>query len=518
MFSCRNVSVVPGPLDPASFPRFSQLQNLSTNPSRNQEEPSMSTPAPSNDDDDDMFAAPVNRAMKVLDRSFFRKTIPTSAARIFNPKDISRCRKELTAGHDTLPTNRVDPIRPDPDTEFAQKGTKCLLLRPEVVHSDRTTWSNNLRNLEQQGTLGVIPYQLQLDYDYFTYSEITSAIIPAPEKKNDDEIPQGFALAGHVAHLNLRERYWPYKHLIATVLADKNPSVKTVINKLDNVGSENAFRTFQYEVLHGPDDLNVELREQGCTFRFDFAQVYWNTRLQTEHERLCSLFQEGEAICDVMAGVGPFAVPAGKKKCFVWANDLNPESFKSLQGNIKINKVGDYVQPFNTDGGAFIKQSAIDLLKSEPHSVPIYPKTKFSRSAPETNKKPEPLKTLVQPRFFSHYVMNLPASAITFLPNFIGLYANVPGMPAEDIKKLLAPHTSQKLPMIHVHCFSTKSEDNLAETKEICAEISRQIGHDITPDTPEVTIWDVRDVAPKKRMFCASFRLPEEVAFRHVSS
>ena len=36
------------------------------------------------------------------------------------------------------------------------------------------------------------------------------------------------------------ERYWPYKHLIANVLADKNPIVKTVINKLDNVGTENA--------------------------------------------------------------------------------------------------------------------------------------------------------------------------------------------------------------------------------------------------------------------------------------
>lgn len=380
--------------------------------------------------------------------------------------------------------------------------------------ADRTTWSPKLRDLEQDGTLGVIPFQLHLDYDFFTYSEITSAIIPPPESKSDDEIPQGFALAGHVAHLNLRERYWPYKHLIATVLGDKNPMVRTVINKLDNVGTENAFRTFQYEVLYGPDDMDVELREQGCTFKFDFAKVYWNTRLHTEHERLCNMFKEGEAICDVMAGVGPFAVPAGKKRCFVWANDLNPESYKSLVDNIRINKVGDYVKSQNTDGAEFIKKSAADLLKSE-HSVDIFPKVKSSRSAPPA-MKPGPDRTLVQPRTFSHYVMNLPASAITFLPSFIGLYSNVPGMPAEEIKKLFAPHTEQKLPMIHVHCFSTKSDDNVAETKEICEEISRQLQYEITPETPDVQIFDVRDVAPKKRMFCASFRLPEEVAFRNA--
>jgi tRNA (guanine37-N1)-methyltransferase len=290
--------------------------------------------------------------------------------------------------------------------------------------------------------------------------------------------------------------------------------VRTVINKLDNVGTENAFRTFQYEVLHGEDNMNVELREQGCTFKFDFAKVYWNTRLQTEHERVCSMFQEGEAVCDVMAGVGPFAIPAGKKKCFVWANDLNPDSYKSLVDNIKINKVGDFVRPSNTDGAAFIRQSAIDLLKSE-RSVPIYPKVKYSRSAPPA-AKPVPERTLRQPRAFSHYVMNLPASAITFLPAFIGLYSNVPDMSVDETKKHFAPHTQQKLPMIHVHCFSTKSDDNVAEIKEICEEISRQLQCEITPETPDVYIHDVRDVAPKKRMFCASFRLPEEVAFRQI--
>ncbi|KAF2132893.1 hypothetical protein P153DRAFT_420784 [Dothidotthia symphoricarpi CBS 119687] len=461
----------------------------------------------------DMFAPPVNRAMKVLDRAFFHKTIPTAAARIFSPKDIARCRKELEKSQDTLPNPRLDPIRPDPDQERAQKGGRCLLLRPEVRPDDRATWGPKLQDLERDGTLGVIPYQLHLDYDYFTYAEITNAIIPAPEKKNDDEIPTGFTLAGHVAHMNLRERYWPYKHLIATILADKNPWVRTVINKVDNVGTENAFRTFQYEVLFGPDDMNVEVHEQDCTFKFDFAKVYWNTRLDREHRRLCSLFTEGDAICDVMAGVGPFAIPAGKKKCFVWANDLNPESHKSLVANIALNKVTDYVLPHNTDGAEFIRSASAALLTQDSREVNIYSKVKFSRSNP-VKSKPQLLKTITQPRIFSHYVMNLPASAITFLPAFIGLYANVPGISTDEIRKLFAPHTQQKLPMVHVHCFSTKSDDNVAETRDICKEISRQLGCEITPQTPDLCVWDVRDVAPKKRMFCASFRLPEEVAFR----
>jgi tRNA (guanine37-N1)-methyltransferase len=112
--------------------------------------------------------------------------------------------------------------------------------------------------------------------------------------------------------------------------------------------------------------------------------------------------------------------------------------------------------------------------------------------------------------------MNLPASALSFLPSFIGLYSSVPGLPAAQIRKLFRPHTDTPLPMIHVYCFSTKSDDNVAETRDICAQISALLGAEITPQTPEVKVHDVRDVAPKKRMFCASFRLPEEVAFREV--
>ena len=131
----------------------------------------------------------------------------------------------------------------------------------------------------------------------------------------------------------------PYKYLIAAVLLDKVHSARTVINKTDDVGSTNVYRTFSYELLAGDPDLNVEINEEDCVFRFDYSKVYWNSRLNTEHKRLVEIFKPGEAICDVMAGVGPFAVPAGKKRCWVLANDLNPDSFRSLDDAITRNKV-----------------------------------------------------------------------------------------------------------------------------------------------------------------------------------
>jgi tRNA (guanine37-N1)-methyltransferase len=102
--------------------------------------------------------------------------------------------------------------------------------------------------------------------------------------------------------------------------------------------------------------------------------------------------------------------------------------------------------------------------------------------------------------------MNLPATAISFLPAFGGLY--------HGREALFAPHTATPLPMVHVHCFSTKSDDNARETLDICRRVSDALGHEITPANKDLVIHEVRDVAPKKRMFCASFRLPPEVAFR----
>ncbi len=489
------------------------------------------------DCDAEMFRPPIARGMKVLDRAFFKKTLPLTAARVFERKDISKVRSELERSRDALHQDRLGSVYSDPDPERAQRGQKCVLLRPEVARfsvstngvprpaieeeakdSSTSPYSPVLSELVSQDMISIIPFQLELDYSYWTYHDIVSAILPLDVQ---DEIPSGFSQVGHVAHLNLRNEYLPYKSLISEIILDKNPNVRTVINKIDDVGQENEFRTFKYEVIAGPDDMNVTVSEANCTFGFDYSKVYWNTRLQTEHSRLVSMFKEGEAVCDVMAGIGPFAVPAGKKGVFVWANDLNPESYGSLVDAISRNKAGDFVRPFNADGRNFIRSAAAELLQTE-HSVEL--KKKQSRKA--ANKPPIILSSIKQPKTFQHFVLNLPASALTFLPSFIGLYP--PELRAKLPKGTL-------MPLIHVYCFGSKDELSISETNgsipedgrfaamgdsaigKICVDISQQLQYEMhagSLDQGGVEVYDVRDVAPKKRMFCATFRLPEEVAFR----
>ncbi|KAK8125502.1 tRNA methyltransferase trm5 [Apiospora kogelbergensis] len=437
-----------------------------------------------------VFRPVVTRAVSgVLDRSLFAKTIPLTAAIVSENKLISRYRKDLEKSKEILSAERISAIAPHPDQTLAAQGKKCLLLNPAVKPAAPDTWGAVLKEGVDKSELEVIPYSLNLDYEYFGALDVLSVVLP-PELH--DEIPSGFNVAGHVAHLNLREAYLPYKKLIGEVIVDKNPHIRTVINKVDNVGSESEFRTFAYEVLVGPDDLDVEVRENDCSFHFDYSKVYWNSKLEGEHTRLIRSFKPGEVVCDVMAGIGPFAVPAGKRGVFVWANDMNPESYRYLQEAIQRNKVGMYVRPFNEDGRTFIHKAADS----------VYAASQAGDHALIQVKK------IPVPPTISHFVMNLPAMAYTFVHHFRGLYAGH--------EELFAPSTETKLPLIHVHCFALKSDDEVP-LLDICERLINELGVKMVPGDAEkegeVSIYNVRDVAPAKRMWCASFRLPREIAF-----
>ena len=75
-----------------------------------------------------MFRPPINRAMRVLDRSFFQKKVPLSAARVLDKTKIAKLRSEL--GHDVLRLDRfqcVQSVRGSKGEEH-----KALLLNPQI--------------------------------------------------------------------------------------------------------------------------------------------------------------------------------------------------------------------------------------------------------------------------------------------------------------------------------------------------------------------------------------------------
>eukprot|EP00814_Leptocylindrus_danicus_P010389 CAMPEP_0116004260 /NCGR_PEP_ID=MMETSP0321-20121206/503_1 /TAXON_ID=163516 /ORGANISM="Leptocylindrus danicus var. danicus, Strain B650" /LENGTH=430 /DNA_ID=CAMNT_0003472541 /DNA_START=91 /DNA_END=1384 /DNA_ORIENTATION=+ len=332
--------------------------------------------------------------------------------------------------------------------------------------------------------VSISSHEVPTSYEHYSVEKILRMLLPSEIQ----EIPCAFEVAGHLAHVNLREECLPFRKIIGQVILDKNqPRLQTVVNKIGNI--ENEFRTFPMEVIAGESNMEVEVKETGCRFRLNFSQVYWNSRLQYEHRRLVekiagvnksngksknkqkkkwrqqrkNLSESNIIVADIMCGVGPFAIPlASLHGVQVHANDLNPQSFKYLLTNEKLNKCNadDLLKTYNMDGRDFIRLLEKDNV------------------------------------IYHHAIMNLPAIAIEFLDVFRGWKP-----PSTD---------PTHMPTIHVHCFvKYVTLEDMEETA--LKRCEKALGCSLNRVRDNVEIHVVRDVSPKKNMLCISFRLPEEV-------
>jgi len=344
----------------------------------------------------------------------------------------------------------LDRPKIKPINEDKNDPQRRLVLLREGINKDTisTVLSKDAMDLITSNNLEMTNHTINLNFDNFSTDQVLKKVFPT-----SNEVQTSFETIGHIAHINLREDNLPHKKLIGEIILAKNPRIKTVVNKVGQI--ENQFRTFQMEVLAGEDNFETELKESNCLFHFNFREVYWNSRLQTEHERVVSLMKKEDVICDMFAGIGPFSIPIAKNiGCTVHANDLNPRSFFYLQKNAQINKVQSKVKCYNMDARKFVES----LVKpSDPSQKPVS---------------------------FNQVIMNLPASAIEFLDVFPDLFQD----------------SSLKRPIIHCYGFS-KDDD---PKKDIVLQIEEILGTQIFP----IRVHEVRDVAPKKLMLCVSFELP----------
>lgn len=79
---------------------------------------------------DEMFRPPINRAMRALDKSFFRKDVVTSALKVQDKRRMADVLRSLRKSNDLLTHRDFPNVRDEADS--AGRGAKCVLLNPTV--------------------------------------------------------------------------------------------------------------------------------------------------------------------------------------------------------------------------------------------------------------------------------------------------------------------------------------------------------------------------------------------------
>lgn len=163
-------------------------------------------------------------------------------------------------------------------------------------------------------------------------------------EKDRAKFPGAFDVIGDVALVRFPEdlrAQWPEA---AAALMRQHRSVKVVCH---DRGVEGDLRVRSVEVVAGEPRTVAEHREHGLRLRVDVATAYFSPRLATERKRIAGWVKPGERVLDMFAGVGPFSLLIAResKPSRVVAIDANPEAYRYLVENIRLNKAEDVVEP-----------------------------------------------------------------------------------------------------------------------------------------------------------------------------
>ena len=111
--------------------------------------------------------------------------------------------------------------------------------------------------------------------------------------------------------------------------------------------------------LAGEKRTETIYREHGCSFRVDVARVFITPRLSYEHRRIAELVEPGEVVVNMFAGVGLFSIiiACKVKNVKVYSIDINPDAYRFMVENVRLNRVEDRVFPILGDAAKVIEES-----------------------------------------------------------------------------------------------------------------------------------------------------------------
>jgi tRNA wybutosine-synthesizing protein 2 len=114
-------------------------------------------------------------------------------------------------------------------------------------------------------------------------------------------------------------------------------------------GIDGTHREPEVRVLAGEGDTETVHREHGTEYALDLAAVMFSPGNKAERRRMGEVVETGEAVLDMFAGVGYFALPMARAGARVTAVERNPAAFEYLLENSVRNGVTDRVAAYRGD-------------------------------------------------------------------------------------------------------------------------------------------------------------------------
>ena len=190
-------------------------------------------------------------------------------------------------------------------------------------------------------------------------------------------LPRGFQTLGKVIILKLHPDLIKYKDIIAQKSMDLLPSMESVY--LNRGIIKGNFRTPEnIEYVTGKEDPIVIHREHGVSYKFDFTKIMFSQGNIIERKYLATLVKDGEIIVDMFAGIGYFSLPIAKisNPKQIYSIEINPNSFKFLVENIRLNQLEDKITPINGNCKEEVLKLSNNGVKADRVIMGVFPAPK----------------------------------------------------------------------------------------------------------------------------------------------
>ena len=189
-----------------------------------------------------------------------------------------------------------------------------------------------------------IPGSIRFEFEVTQRKKMTLEDTLQEEGISPSLIAKSFDIFGDIALVEINGKVSKAEEKkIAKAVMKMHPSIKVVTKKTGPISGE--YRVRKLKVIGGENRTDTIHKEEGCIFHLDIANSYYSPRLVYERRRISALVNDDEDVFVPFAGVGPFAIVIAKNhpKTRVWANELNPDAYKYMLENIRLNKTPNVI-------------------------------------------------------------------------------------------------------------------------------------------------------------------------------